>query len=99
MSTRERILQILIAPHVSEKSTRVADESRQVVFRVCNDARKPEIKKAVEELFEVKVQKVTVCNLGRKRKSFGRIEGKRAAVRKAYVTLQPGYELDFLGSD
>ena len=99
MSTQERLMQVLIAPHVSEKSTRVADENRQVVFRVLPDARKPEIKKAVELLFNVKVEKVSVCNRAGKRKSFGRVRGSRAGIRKAYVTLQPGHDIDFVGGE
>ena len=92
-------MRVLVAPHVSEKSTRVADEMRQVVFKVLPDARKPEIKKAVEIMFNVEVDKVSVVNIGGKRKSFGRIAGRRNSVRKAYVTLSPGNDIDFLGSD
>jgi len=99
MSSQERLMQVLVAPHISEKSTRVADDSRQVVFRVLPDARKPEIKKAVELLFSVEVEKVTVCNIAGKTKTFGRLRGRRSGVRKAYVTLRPGYDIDFLGND
>ena len=92
-------MQVLVAPHVSEKSTRVADECRQVVFRVLPDARKPEIKQAVELLFNVKVEKVSVCNRAGKQKNFGRTRGRRSGIRKAYVTLQPGHDIDFIGGE
>ncbi len=96
MTNSERIMRILVAPHISEKSTMVADTSRQVVFRVTPDARKPEIRKAVELLFQVKVDKVSVCNIRGKAKSFGKLRGSRSGLRKAYVTLQPGHDIDFL---
>ncbi len=92
---KERILKVLLAPHVSEKSTLAADRHRQFVFRVAPDATKPEIKRAVEDLFQVKVESVQVLNVKGKRKRFGMIEGRRAGVRKAYVRLQPGYDIDF----
>ncbi len=92
---KERILKVLVEPHVSEKSTRTADEHRQFVFRVAPDATKPEIKRAVEELFQVKVASVQVLNLKGKRKRFGLIQGRRPGVRKAYVRLEPGHDIDF----
>jgi large subunit ribosomal protein L23 len=97
MINREHLLQVLRAPHISEKSAHLADKYRQLVFKVAKDARKPEIKQAVEYLFEVKVQEVRVLNVKGKRKSFGRIRGKRTDWKKAYVTLEPGYDIDFLG--
>jgi large subunit ribosomal protein L23 len=95
----ERLMQILVSPHVSEKSTRVADESNQVVFRVRTDARKPEIKRAVEKLFAVEVEHVRVANYKGKRKGFQRISGKRADWKKAYVKLKEGHDIDFLGGE
>ena len=96
---QERLMSVLIAPHVSEKTARVADAARQVVFRVAKDARKPEIRKAVEQLFEVKVQDVRVCNVKGKKKTFGRMPGRRSDWKKAYVTLKPGHDIDFLGGE
>lgn len=96
---KERLMRILLAPHVSEKSTRVADQARQYVFRVLPDARKPEIRKAVELLFNVQVDRVTTTSIRGKRKAFGRVRGTRPAIKKAYVTLQPGHDIDFLGTD
>ena len=94
-----RLIRILLSPHVSEKSTTVADTSNQVVFRVVKDATKPEIKSAVELLFDVKVKAVTVANIKGKIKRFGAVRGRRSDWKKAYVTLQNGYEIDFLGSE
>lgn len=96
---QERVMQILLAPHVSEKSTLVADQSNQVVFRVAKDATKPEIRKAVETLFKVSVEKVTVVRSQGKRKRFGRLQGRRPDWKKAYVRLAPGNDIDFTATD
>lgn len=90
-----RLLQILLAPHSSEKANRVAERNRQFVFRVASDAQKPEIKEAVEWLFKVKVQHVQVVNVKGKRKQFGRVRGKRSDWKKAYVRLQAGFDINF----
>lgn len=95
----ERLMKVLVAPHISEKSTRIADADRQVTFRVMRSARKPEIKRAVERMFEVEVQQVHVVNMKGKRKSFARRPGRRPDWKKAYVTLKPGHDIDFLGGD
>ena len=92
-------MDVLLSPHISEKSTRVADAHNQVVFEVAAGASKPEIKKAVELMFEVEVESVRVLNLKGKRKSFQRIEGRRQGRRKAYVTLKEGHDIDFLGAE
>lgn len=94
---QERIYQVLHGPHVSEKSTVIADDANQVVFKVAVTATKREVKAAVEALFEVKVKDVRVVNVNGKRKSFGRVKGKRSDWKKAYVALEPGEELDFIG--
>lgn len=96
MSTisQERIYQVLLAPHISEKSTFVAERNNQVVFRVAADATKPEIKAAVEALFKVNVESVQVVNVKGKQKRFGRFTGRRSDVRKAYVGIQAGQDLD-----
>lgn len=93
---QERLLQILLAPHVSEKTNRLAERHNQVVFKVLPDATKPEIKSAVETLFKVKVKGVTVLNVKGKRKRFGGRLGQRSDWRKAYVSLEAGHEIDFL---
>jgi large subunit ribosomal protein L23 len=93
----ERLMQVLVAPHISEKGTRVADANRQFVFKVLRDARKPEIKRAVELLFKVEVSGVRVANFLGKGKSFGGRRGRRSDWKKAYVTLKPGHDIDFTG--
>ena len=94
---QERLLQVLVAPQISEKATFIADKNEQVVFEVIPDATKPEIKAAVELLFNVKVAAVNVLNQKGKAKRFGKTVGRRDHVRKAYVTLQQGQELSFGG--
>lgn len=97
MST-ERLMKLLLAPHVSEKSTLAAERNHQFVFKVARDATKGEIKRAVELMFNVKVAAVQVTNVNGKRKRFGRMMGRRNSWKKAYVNLAPGYDIDFLGS-
>ena len=97
--SKERILSILIAPHVSEKTARAAQDGNQVVFRVLRDATKPEIKAAVEELFEVKVSGVNVVNALGKQKRFGQRLGWRSDFKKAYVRLAPGQTIEFAGAE
>jgi large subunit ribosomal protein L23 len=91
----ERLMQVLVAPIVSEKSTMVAEKNNQVAFRVLQDATKPEIKAAVELLFKVEVESVQVLNQAGKAKRFGRFNGRRRNVRKAYVSLKAGQEINF----
>jgi large subunit ribosomal protein L23 len=91
----ERLMQVLLSPVVSEKSSIAADESRQFTFRVRTDATKREIAKAVEKLFSVEVEKVQVVNVKGKAKRFGRLEGKRPDWKKAFVRLKPGSDIDF----
>lgn len=94
---QERILKVLLAPHVSEKATILAERDNQFVFKVAKDATKREIKKAVETLFEVEVKSVATLNMKGKRKRFGMVEGRRASWKKAYVSLKPGQDIDFVG--
>lgn len=94
-----RIYQVLLGPHISEKATVVAEGSQQVVFRVAADATKPEIKKAVEQLFDVKVTGVNVVNVKGKTKRTQRGMGKRSDVRKAYVCLADGHDIDFIDGE
>lgn len=93
----DRLMQVLVSPVVSEKSTLAADQSRQFVFRVLPDASKPEIKRAVELMFDVKVDAVRVVNISGKQKRFGRVLGRRNNIRKAYVKLAEGSDIDFGG--
>jgi large subunit ribosomal protein L23 len=92
---QERLLQVLLAPQISEKATFVADKNEQVVFFVMSDATKPEIKAAVELLFKVQVDSVQISNLKGKVKRFGRSMGRRSDAKKAFVCLKPGQEINF----
>lgn len=91
----ERLMQIILAPQISEKSTYVADKNEQVVFRVVGDATKPEIKAAVELLFKVQVDGVQVVNVKGKTKRVGKMIGHRKGWKKAYVALKAGQEISF----
>jgi len=92
---QERLLQVLRGPLISEKATMVAEKDNQTVFIVSSDATKPEIKAAVELLFKVKVTAVRVANAKGKTKRFGRAVGRRSDVRKAFVRLAEGQEINF----
>ena len=93
----ERLMTVLLAPHVSEKTALNADKNNQHVFRVLPNANKGEIKQAVEKLFEVKVAEVNTINMKGKRKRFGARQGKRSDWKKAIVTLEQGHDIDFGG--
>lgn len=97
MSTlnQERLLQVLLAPQVSEKATYVADKNEQIVFRVATDATKSEIQAAVELLFKVEVKSVQVLNVKGKEKRFKGHVGRRKSWKKAFVCLKPGQEINF----
>ena len=92
-----RLMQVLVAPIVSEKATMVAEKSNVVTFKVLQSATKPEIKAAVELMFKVEVAKISVLNTKGKAKRFGKTMGRRDNVRKAYVMLKPGQELNLSG--
>jgi large subunit ribosomal protein L23 len=94
----ERLLKILLAPHMSEKSNRLTERYNQVAFKVTRDATKPEIKDAVELLFKVKVKGVTVLNVKGKGKRFGAMSGRRSDWKKAYVSLEAGHEINFMAA-
>ncbi|MDQ6619036.1 MAG: 50S ribosomal protein L23 [Pseudomonadota bacterium] len=91
----ERLATVLLAPVVSEKGTFIAEKHEQVIFRVVQDATKPEVKAAVEAMFKVEVKSVQIANVGGKQKRFGRFNGRRRNWKKAYVSLQPGQEINF----
>lgn len=92
---QERLMKVLVAPIVSEKSTMMADKNEQIAFRILQDATRLEVKAAVELLFKVQVESVQVLNQKGKAKKFGRFQGRRNNVRKAYVSLAPGQEINF----
>ena len=97
--SKERLINVLIAPHVSEKSARIAEQGNQYVFRVRTDATKPEIRAAVEFMFEVKVDTVRVVNVAGKSKKFGRSLGRRSDWKKAYVRLAEGQAIEMAGAE
>ena len=97
MISEERLLKVLVAPHISEKSTMAAEGNNTVVFKVVKDANKAEIKAAVEKLFEVEVTGVRSLVVKGKKKRTGMRFGQRSDWKKAYVTLKEGSELDFVG--
>jgi len=101
MSTmnQERLLQVLLAPQISEKATYVADKFRQYIFKVVPDATKPEVKAAVEALFKVNVESVQVLNVKSKTKRTGRIMGRRKGWKKAFVKLAAGQEINYAGGE
>jgi large subunit ribosomal protein L23 len=96
--SKERLMTVLIQPHVSEKSATVAEKANQYVFRVRDDASKGEIKQAVELMFEVKVTDVNVSNRPAKTRRFRNVPGKRSGYKKAYVSLVSGQTIDFTGA-
>lgn len=97
--SQERLLQVLLAPVVSEKSTYVADKNTQFIFRVASDATKPEIKAAVEQLFQKEVESVQVLNIKGKKKRAAHRVGQRRNWKKAYVCLKPGQDLELTATE
>tara|TARA_B100000686_G_C16635071_1_gene886836 strand:- start:278 stop:583 length:306 start_codon:yes stop_codon:yes gene_type:complete len=91
----ERLMNIILAPHVSEKATALADTQNQHVFSVVKDAKKAEVKKAIEKMFEVEVAEVKLLNMGGKLKRLGKNVGKRKDWKKAYVRLKEGFDINF----
>jgi large subunit ribosomal protein L23 len=92
-----RLAKVLLAPIVSEKATAAGEKHNQVLFKVLRDATNPEIKAAVEQMFKVEVEAVNVVNIKGKTKRFGGRQGRRDHVKKAYVSLKAGQELNFSG--
>jgi large subunit ribosomal protein L23 len=97
--SQERLMNVLLAPQISEKATYVAEKNEQVIFRVTMDATKPEIKAAVEMMFKVNVDSVQVACVKGKVKRSGRILGRRDNWKKAYVCLAAGQEINFAASE
>ena len=97
--SNERLYKVLLSPRMTEKSTRVGESSNQYVFKVTTDSNKKEIKDAVEKLFEVNVESVRIVNVKGKSKSFKLRTGRRNDWKKAYVRVQEGQVIDFLGAE
>lgn len=96
---QEQLMSVIIGPHISEKSSAAAEKANQIVFKVRRDATKRQIRDAVEAMFEVEVEGVSVVNQSGKAKRFGRLVGQRSAWKKAYVRLAPGHDIDFIGAE
>ena len=94
-SKQDRLMTVLLAPIVSEKATNLAEKRNQIAFRVLQDATKAEIKASVELLFSVKVESVNMVNIAGKARRFGKFNGRRNNIRKAYVCLAAGQEINF----
>ncbi|MEJ2142799.1 MAG: 50S ribosomal protein L23 [Gammaproteobacteria bacterium] len=97
--SQERLMNVLLEPHISEKSSIVADQANQVVFKVAVDANKDEIKKAVELMFDVAVDRVQVTNMKGKTKRSANGMGRRKNWKKAYVSLKEGQDINFIGAE
>jgi large subunit ribosomal protein L23 len=93
---QEKLMQVLLQPRITEKATRIGDQHRQFVFRVAGSAGKESVRKAVELMFSVEVQSVRVCNVKGKQKLFKQKPGRRPGWKKAYVTLKPGFDINFV---
>jgi len=92
---KDRLMQIIVSPVISEKSTVAAEQNKQFVFRVLKNASKLEISHAVELMFSVEVDQVRVLNCKGKAKRFGSMMGRRSDWKKAYIKLKPGHDIDF----
>ena len=97
--SNERLYKVLLSPRMTEKSTRIGESSNQYVFKVTTDSNKKEIKDAVEKLFEVNVESVRTVLVKGKSKAFKSRLGKRNDWKKAYVRVQEGQVIDFLGGE
>lgn len=99
MNNQERLMKVVLAPHITEKSAMAAEMRNQYVFKVAKDAKKPEVKAAIEMMFDVKVDGVTISNVKGKTKRSGMKFGKRASWKKAFVKLSEGQEIQFLDAE
>lgn len=97
--SKERLMKVLLSPCVTDKSYRVADAGNQVVFKVATDSTKREIKAAVELLFEVKVEAVRTINVKGKSRRFGKTQGRTKDWKKAFVRLEAGQDINFIGAE
>ena len=93
-----QLMQLILAPRVTEKATQLGEKQNQFVFKVLKTASKPRIKQAIELLFKVEVEAVQICKVPSKRKRYKQIPGQRPAWKKAYVKLKPGFNIDYMGA-
>lgn len=99
MISQEKLLKTVIRPHVSDKAYGLSDTNSTIVFEVARFASKQDVKSAVEQLFEVKVESVNILNVKGKARRFGRVEGRTKAWKKAYVKLAEGHDISFVGAE
>lgn len=95
MKTKEHYSKIIISPVVTEKSHRMADKQKTIVLKVLPKASKPQIAEAIEKLFEVKVASIHTVSIKGKTKNFAGRPGKRSNIKKAYVKLKEGFDINF----
>lgn len=92
---QERLMKVILSPHLSEKAAIAKEKQNEYVFQVTKDATKSEVKQAIELLFKTKVQRVSIVNVKSKPKRFGQIQGRSKAWKKAYVKLEEGQAIEF----
>jgi large subunit ribosomal protein L23 len=95
---QERLLKVLLSPHISEKTTVGMEKRNEYAFHVVDNASKSEVKDAIEHLFNAKVKTVRIVNVGPKKKMFKGVEGVRQGWKKAYVTLLADQKLEIMGA-
>lgn len=95
---QEKLMNLLLAPRITEKSSMVGEKYQQYVFKVLKTATKPQIRQAVELMFKVEVESVQISNVKGKRKAFKQSVGRRSDWKKAYVKLKPGFDINFMGT-
>lgn len=95
--SQERLFDVILAPHVTEKTSVTTGANNQYAFKIADFASKHDVKHAVEAVFGVQVESVRIVNIKGKSKRFGALSGKRSDIKKAYVSLKPGGEIDFTG--
>ena len=93
--SQERLIAVLLAPHITEKTSLAMQDSNTYSFRVRRDSTKPDVKAAVELMFGVKVSKVNLVNETGKSRRFGKLQGRTQDIKKAYVRLAPGQTIDY----
>ncbi len=95
VATQERLINLLLTPHITEKTSLAMQNANTYSFRVLRDSSKPEVKAAVELMFNVKVAKVNLVNETGKSRRFGKVQGRTQDIKKAYVRLAPGQTIDY----
>jgi large subunit ribosomal protein L23 len=95
VASQEKLISVLLAPHITEKTSLAMQNTNTYSFRVRRDSSKPDVKAAVELMFGVKVSKVNLVNETGKSRRFGKLQGRTQDIKKAYVRLAPGQTIDY----